>query len=323
MGGGILAVFLGDRFWLDIAALAVALMLDSIMGEPPSVIHPVVWMGKVIYWLERRAPEAGHIAQFSYGLGMALLIPAAFATAGYFVAVYTRELNAIAYILIVGLLLKSCFAVKGLGHTANAIREKLEAGETDQARADLSALVSRDTSKLTSSMAASAAVESVAENTTDSFIAPWLAFALFGLPGALAYRVINTLDAMIGYHGKYEYLGKASARLDDVLNFIPARLSAIIIVLASPFRARSVRQALSVMSKEGGTTESPNAGLPMAAMAGALGVELEKAGHYRLGSGLRQPTAIDIAESVKIMQWVAFFGFWLTFLLLMVHYAIW
>lgn len=323
MGGGILAVFLGDRFWLDITALALALVLDSIVGEPPSAIHPVVWMGKVISWLERRAPEAGHIAQFSYGLWMALLMPAAFATAGYFVAAYTRELNAIAYILIVGLLLKSCFAVRGLGRTANAIREKLEVGETDQARADLSALVSRDTSKLTSSMAASAAVESVAENTTDSFIAPWLSFAIFGLPGTLAYRVVNTLDATIGYHGKYEYLGKASARLDDALNFIPARLSAIIIVLASPFRAHSARQALSVMSKEGSTTESPNAGLTMAAMAGALGVELEKTGHYRLGSGLRQPTTVDIAESVKIMQWVAFFGFCLTFILLMVHYAIW
>jgi len=316
-------MFLGDRFWLDIAALVLALVLDITLGEPPAVVHPVVWMGKVISWLERRAPKAGHIVQFSYGLGMALAIPAAFATAGYFVAAVTRGLNPIAYILIVGFLLKSCFAVRGLGQVAIDIRERLEAGETDQAKADLSALVSRDTSKLTSSSATSAAVESVAENTTDSFVAPWLAFALFGLPGALAYRVVNTLDAMIGYHGKYEYLGKASARLDDVLNFIPARLSAIIIVLASPLRAHSARRALTVMSKEGSTTESPNAGLTMAAMAGALGVELEKTGHYRLGSGLRQPTTADIVESVKVMHWVAFFGCLLTFILLMVHYAIW
>jgi len=316
-------MFLGEHFWLDAAALALALIWDIALGEPPAVVHPVVWMGKIIAWLERRAPKVGHIAQFSYGLDMALVIPAAFATAGYFVAVGSRDLNPIAYILIVGFLLKSCFAVRGLGHTANAIREKLEAGETNQARTDLSALVSRDTSKLTPSSAASAAVESVAENTTDSFIAPWLAFALFGLPGVLAYRAVNTLDAMIGYRGKYEYLGKASARLDDVLNFIPARLSAIIIVLASPLRAHSARQALAVMSKEGSTTESPNAGLTMAAMAGALGVELEKTGHYRLGSGLRRPTAVDIVESVKVMQWVAFFGFCLTFILLMVHYAIW
>ena len=254
---------------------------------------------------------------------MAVAIPAAFATAGYFVAAATRELSPIAYILIVGFLLKSCFAVRGLGQAASAVRERLEAGETERARTDLSALVSRDTSQLTPSSAASAAVESVAENTTDSFVAPWLAFALFGLPGALAYRAVNTLDAMIGYHGKYEYLGKASARLDDVLNFIPARLSAIIIVLASPLRAHSARRALAVMSREGSTTESPNAGLTMAAMAGALGVELEKTGHYRLGSGLRQPTTADILESVKVMHWVAFFGCLLTFILLMVHYAIW
>ena len=316
-------MFLRDQFWLDIAALALALVLDYVLGEPPAIVHPVVWMGKVISWLERRAPKAGRIAQFSYGLGMALAIPAAFATAGYFVVVETRELNPIAYILIVGFLLKSCFAVRGLGQAASDIRERLEAGNTEQARAGLSALVSRDTSKLTSSSAASAAVESVAENTTDSFVAPWLAFALFGLPGALAYRVVNTLDAMIGYHGKYEYLGKASARLDDALNFIPARLSAIMIVAASPLQAHSARRALAVMSREGSTTESPNAGLTMAAMAGALGVELEKTGHYRLGSGLRQPTSADIVESVKVMQWVAFFGCLLTFILLMVHYAIW
>jgi adenosylcobinamide-phosphate synthase len=165
-------------------------------------------------------------------------------------------------------------------------------------------------------------VESVAENTTDSFIAPWIAFAIFGLPGALAYRVINTLDAMIGYHGKYEYLGKASARLDDVLNLVPARISAIIIVLVSPLRAHSARRAFAVMSKEGSSTESPNAGLTMAAMAGALGIELEKTGHYTLGTGFRQPTSVDIMESVRVMQWVAFIGFCFTLLILMVHYAI-
>jgi adenosylcobinamide-phosphate synthase len=316
-------MFLGDPFWLDAAALALALILDITLGEPPAVVHPVVWIGKVVAWLEHRAPKVGRIAQFSYGLGMALAIPAAFAVAGYFLAAATRELNPIAYILITGFLLKSCFAVRGLGQAASAVREKLEADETELARADLSALVSRDTSHLTPSSAASAAVESVAENTTDSFVAPWLAFALFGLPGALAYRAVNTLDAMIGYHGNYEYLGKASARLDDVLNFVPARLSAIIIVAASPLRAHSASRALAVMSKDGSTTESPNAGLTMAAMAGALGVELEKAGHYRLGSGLRQPTAADIVESVRVMQWAAVVVCCLTFVLLMVRHAVW
>jgi len=316
-------MFLWGRFWLDAAALAVALVFDLALGEPPAVSHPVVWMGRVVVWLERRAPKVSRIAQFSYGLGMTLAVPAAFATAGYFVAAATRELSPIAYILIVGFLLKSCFAVRGLGQAASAIKERLETGEMERARADLSALVSRDTSHLTPSSAASAAVESVAENTTDSFVAPWLAFALFGLPGALAYRAVNTMDAVIGYRGKYEYLGKASARLDDALNFVPARLSAIMIVSASLLRAHSARRVLAVISKEGGTTDSPNAGLTMAAMAGALGVELEKAGHYKLGSRLRQPTVADIVESVRIMQWVALMACCLTFALLMVRHAVW
>lgn len=322
MGEGFLTVVLTDHLWLDVAALALALILDIVIGEPPSVVHPVAIMGRIVLWLERMAPKNGRILQFCYGLGMALAIPAAVALAGYYLTTVTKEWNSIAYILVTGILLKTCFAVRGLGKAAMLVGKELEATELEQAKTNLSALVSRDTSSLTPGLAASAAVESVAENTTDSFIAPWIAFALFGLPGALAYRAVNTLDSMIGYRGKYEYLGKASARLDDVLNFLPARLSAIIIPLASRLRSHSARHALAVMFKDGGVTESPNAGWPMAAMAGALSVRLEKIGHYVIGSEFRQPVTADIEESVKIMQWVAVIAACLTFLLLMVRYAI-
>lgn len=313
---------LGEHFWLDVAALAVALILDVALGEPPARVHPVVFMGKAVGWLTGLAPRASPIAQFGYGLGMAVAVPAAAASAGYFLVVAMRDLDPVVYVLVTGFLLKACFAVGGLERAARAVRERLEAGELGQAREDLTALVSRDTSSLTLALAASAAVESVAENTTDSFVAPWLAFALLGLPGALAYRAVNTLDAMIGYHGKYEYLGKVAARLDDALNFIPARLSAIIIAAAGPLRGHSARRALRVMRKEGNTVASPNAGLPMAAMAGALGVALEKVGHYRLGAGLRQPVAADITESVRVMQWAAFVACSLAAAVLMVRHAL-
>jgi len=275
-----------------------------------------------VAWLERRAPKVGRIAQFSYGLGMTLILPAVAVASGYFLVVVTRDFSTILYIIVVGILLKTCFAVRGLGRAALVIGESLQEKELDHVTTDLSALVSRDTSNMMPNQVASAAIESVAENTTDSFIAPWIAFAFFGLPGALGYRVVNTLDSMIGYRGKYEYLGKASARVDDVLNFIPARISAIIIVLGGWMRSHNPRHTLSIMLRDGGTTESPIAGFTMAAMAGALGVTLEKVDHYKLGAGLRQPGSADIEESVKIMQWVAVLAYCLTLTLLAVRYAI-
>ena len=152
-------------------------------------------------------------------------------------------------------------------------------------------------------------MESVSENMTDSFSAPWLFFALFGLPGAVAYRAINTLDSMIGYRGEYEFLGKVSARLDDLLNWIPARLTGLLLVLSSLFLpGQNAGGAWRTMWRDHSRTQSPNAGWTMSAMAGALGVELEKVGHYRLGDNTRPVKAHDITQSIRSMYLVAVLG---------------
>ena len=309
-----------SELWMDAAALALALAWDLALGEPPNAIHPVVGIGKMIGFLERIAPKANRVAQFLYGLFVALLLPATLATGAYFLAQWLKELWVPAYIVVVAILLKVCFSVRGLQTSANDVRLSLEKNDSSGASRNLISLVSRDTTQLTPEQAASAAIESVAENTTDSFVAPWLYFAIFGLPGAVAYRVVNTLDAMIGYHGKYEYLGKASARLDDLLNLIPSRLSALTIAAVSPLARDNMKRSLKVLFKEGHHTESPNAGLTMAAMAGALGVKLEKAEHYVLGIGLKPPMPDDITRSIRIMKWVAAFGILITFALLSVHH---
>jgi adenosylcobinamide-phosphate synthase len=127
---------------------------------------------------------------------------------------------------------------------------------------------------------------------------------LLGVPGAFGYRVVNTLDSMIGYHGKYEHLGKFAARLDDILNFIPARLAALLLVLAAAMKKRG-RDAWKTALKEHVRTESPNAGWPMAAMAGALNVQLEKVGHYVLGEGRAAPTLESIDSAVKLFSLAA------------------
>jgi adenosylcobinamide-phosphate synthase len=195
-------------------------------------------------------------------------------------------------------------------HLAAArVRGLLASGDVASARHGLHSLVSRDTSELTREQAAAAAVESVLENMTDSIFGPWLFFALFGLPGAVAYRAINTLDSMVGYRGEYEFLGKASARLDDLINLIPARLTALLLVFASLFLpGQKAGGAWRIMWRDHSRTQSPNAGWAMSGMAGALGVELQKAGHYRLGDDNRPVEHQDITRAIRSMYLVAALG---------------
>jgi adenosylcobinamide-phosphate synthase len=200
------------------------------------------------------------------------------------------------------LALKTMLAVRGLALAAGGVARDLEHGQLDAARALVGHhLVSRPTAALGEAQVASAAIESVAENLTDSIVAPLLFYAVLGLPGAVAYRVVNTADAMIGYReGELAHFGKVAAGLDDILNLLPARLAAMLIVMASALGGGDARGAWRAMWREHRRTASPNAGWTMAAMAGALGVRLEKIHHYVLGRG-RAPSAIDIRRSLRVL----------------------
>ena len=291
--------------------LLLALVIDVLLGEPPRVMHPVVWMGKVISFLERFAPTQGTRAQLVYGAGMVLLTIFIFTSPVYFLLLYVNEISLIAYIGAGALLLKPTFAFRELRQTALEIKVLLARGNLEKARAKMPCLVSRDTQSLGKPELVSATVESVAENVGDSFVAPLFYFLLFGVPGAVAYRVVNTLDAMIGYHGKYEHLGRFAAKLDDILNFIPARISGLLLVIAAPLCRRDSRSAWQIMLRHHGRTESPNAGWPMSAAAGALKVRLEKADCYSLGNA-NNPLSPDlIASGIKLIEiaallWVLF-----------------
>jgi adenosylcobinamide-phosphate synthase len=269
-------------------------------------------MGKTIAFAEKLAPKS-RVGGLLAGVLVALLIPGLWATAAYFTVQGLQTVHSIAYILAGAVLLKTTFAIKMLHQVAARVRNLLMEGNIQQVRADMRSLVSRDPSGLTPGLATAATVESVAENTTDSFIGPWLAFALFGLPGAVAYRAINTLDSMIGYHGRYEYLGKASARLDDLVNLIPARLSALLLVASSGLvPGQKASSAWRIMWRDHRRTASPNAGWTMSGMAGALGVELEKVGHYRLGDPTRPLEPQDITRAIQTMYLVAGLGLLIT-----------
>jgi adenosylcobinamide-phosphate synthase len=199
-------------------------------------------------------------------------------------------------------LLKMLFSLSGLIKAAHQIQCALERRDLDEARRLVGwHLVSRDTSRLSDAYVAAATIESVAENACDGVIAPLWYYALGGLPGALTYRFVSTCDSMWGYRNmEYEWLGKVAARLDDLLNLLPARLTATLIVVAALFLGENARTAWCIWRRDAAITASPNAGHPMSAMAGALGVELEKIGHYRLGQGLRHPRAQDIRRATRL-----------------------
>jgi adenosylcobinamide-phosphate synthase len=282
-----------------IAITALAVIIDLALGDPPNALHPVAWMGKAISLLEKGGLKLKPAGQLIYGIFITLFTTALFVAPTYFIIFYVWRFNNIAGIVVSALLFKSTFTITGMRRAAQKIRTLLKEENLDKTRFELRALVSRDTSKLSEPLLASAAVESVAEGICDSLVAPMFFFLLLGVPGAIGYRVVNTFDAMIGYHGKYEYLGKFAARLDDVLNYIPARLSVLVLIIAAAFQ-KSGSRVWQTALHEHTRTESPNAGWTIAAMAGALDTRLEKTGYYIFQEKGASPSIKTIDKAVRL-----------------------
>ncbi len=283
--------------------LPLALALDWLVSEPPAALHPVVWLGRLIDTLEHRAPRDNPPAELLYGAAItATGVGGALLPALLLQRVAKTGRYPLPTLLLSAALLKSTFAWRTLVQASIRVHDHLEAGDIEQAREALRWLVSRDTTTLDEPLIAAAVIESLAENASDSVVAPLLYYALFGLPGACAYRAINTLDAMLGYHERYEYLGKVAARLDDVANIIPARLTALAIAAAAMSHGHAPRRVWRIVRRDHVLTASPNAGYPMSAIAGALDVSLEKVGHYWLNATARQPCAADIRRASWIVS---------------------
>jgi adenosylcobinamide-phosphate synthase len=209
-----------------------------------------------------------------------------------------------------GLLLKQTFSLRGLSRAAGDIHRPLAEGDLPEARGQVSwHLVSRDTSELTESQIVAATVESLAENASDSVVAPLFYYLVLGLPGALAYRFANTADAMLGYRDEArEWLGKIPAHLDDVTNLLPSRLTALLFIAAAFLAGENGREAFSIWRRDGDQGQSPNAGQPMSAVAGALDLELEKVGRYKFGEGNREPAVADIGRAVRLLYVAVLLG---------------
>jgi len=284
-----------------VTSLLGALALDLSLSEPPNAFHPVAWMGRFISWGWYRSPRRGPVRQFAWGAALVLAGMALFGLPWALLAMLDIPLQWLWSIP----LLKLTFSIRALFRAGRQVQKALEDGNLPKARRLVGwHLVSRDTSQLSPPLVVAATVESLAENVTDGLTSPLFYYALGGLPAAWAYRFCNTADSMLGYHDpEREYPGKFAARLDDALNWLPARLTGMLIVAAAAIVGEDAPNTWRTMLSQHHRTSSPNAGWTMSAMAGALGVTLEKVGHYRLEGGDGPLDAGTIERCLRVVRW--------------------
>lgn len=295
--------------------ILAAALLDAVIGDPPivwrRVPHPVVWVGRMIALTEARLNRGGPARRRALGaLALALWLVVGVGSSLGLLAIVPEGV-AVALTLLGGAVL---LAQKSLADHVLAVAGGLEVSLADGRQA-VSMIVGRDPEVLDAAAVARAAIESAAENFSDGFGAPLFWFALLGLPGIVGYKIINTADSMVGHRtARYAAFGWASARLDDLVNLLPARLAGAAIAGAAFLLGHDGRQALRAMVRDAGHHRSPNAGWPEAAMAGALGLAL--AGPRRYGAeivedgwmndgGRAAATASDIRAAVRLMRGAA------------------
>lgn len=310
---------------LALLALLVALAIDHFLGELPVRFHPVVWIGNYLNWAGQQVQSLSRQALASTGTAVVneqvdlpafllgalawlwgmLLVGAAACAIEQSLLAWLEPLNWTSLLLaglLLGMVLKPALAWAMLRTEAQAVEEALSglpAGSLARGRERLRFLVSRDVTDLSEVQVRESVIESLAENLNDSVVAPIFWFVVLGLPGALMYRFANTADAMWGYPGMYrgrnwQWAGKWAARADDVLSWLPARITALLLVLAA------AGVSLKSLYRDAARTPSPNSGWPMAAMALALACSLSKPQVYVLNAPGREPEAADTGRAIRL-----------------------
>lgn len=275
----------GDTLFVVIAALA----LDAVIGDPDwlwrRIPHPVAWIGAVIGWLDRllNRDDWTPLQRKMAGVAAVIVLVCLAGIIGFFFAEVLRPITG--GNLLLALIASILIAQHSLYQHVSRVRTAFASDGLSGARQAVSMIVGRDPDQLDEAGVSRAAIESAAENFSDGIVAPVFWLALFGLPGLLVYKAINTADSMIGHRSeRYRWFGWAAARLDDLVNLVPARLSGLLIAIVSPFANGSIATSFGVMMRDAAHHRSPNAGWPESAMAGALGIAL--AGPRRYAEGL-------------------------------------
>lgn len=289
--------------------LVGALFYDRLVGERPLCVHPSIIFGRILAFFDsRRSPKRHGAVQFFQGIvPLGVMASASICTVYVLVAISSIEAPyAIATVCAAAatiFLLKATFAIRSMEECTRPILDALGKDDMENARLYVSYIVSRPTDDLDKNEIISATVECVGESIVDGIVAPVSYYALFGIGGALVYRSVNTADSMIGYMSeKYRYYGKAAARLDDILNFIPTRIAVIFTIIAAQASGLDVQNGLRIMWRDSKITKSPNAGLTMALYAGLLNVRLEKKDHYSLGDEGACLTADTVDRALALMR---------------------
>ena len=302
-------MFALDLTWIvdSVLIFTLAFLIDLILGEYPDRIHPTIGIGKLISYLKKKAKSNNPRMEKVNGIFMVIIIMILIALPVSSLLVWLSfYFGSIPYILIGAILFKATFAIRGMGQYTKPIAAALKEGNLNEARKWLPYIVRRDPNTLNERQITSAAVESIAESTTDGITAPFFFFALFGVPGAFAYRVINTLDSMVGHkNDEYRNIGWFSAKLDTIANYFPARITAYLMVISAMLLNLDWRESWRILQRDKHKTSSPNAGFTISAMAGALNIQLEKIDCYKLGDDHGYISHEDIERSLKMMTLTA------------------
>lgn len=312
--------------------LVLAAVLDVVAGDPRWMPHPVRGMGVVISWFDSqvrtvcRSDQSLQIAGACLALGLPVAI---YAAATWLIAQAAMVSPLLGQLVSIGLAYTT-LAGRDLFDHVQAVSRELQQGNLAGAREAVARIVGRDSAMLTEPEVVRATVETIAESTADGIIAPLVYLSLGGAPLALAYKAVNTLDSMVGHHDeRYEHFGWASARLDDVMNWVPARLTGGFIALASGLATAEwhrVHDSWSILDRDGGKHLSPNSGIPEAAMAGALGVQLGGLNYYDgvahdgelIGDDTTALTIAHVDQATRIMVVAAGLGLFFALLSLWV-----
>jgi len=284
--------------------LVSALLIDLVFGEPPVKIHPTVWMGNVIAYFKLKIRGGPPKREKIMGVLMGLLVIMLFAVPVHFSLLWVQHrLGQLGYIIVSSIVLKSTFAIKCMKQFTSPIADALLQEDVEQAKRFLPYIVRRDPSTFGKRHIISATVETIGEGTVDGITSPLFYYAFFGVPGAVAYRVVNTLDSMGGYRDpKHINLGWFSAKLDTIANYVPARLTAILMVVSALLLRENWRGSWGIMKRDKNVTDSPNAGWTMSSSAGMFNVQLEKPGYYALGDNNDELSPDHIYRALRIME---------------------
>ncbi len=281
---------------LTLLSVLLGFLIDCAIGDPAWLLHPVVLIGKLISLSEkglRRIFPKTDRGTFQAGLAMAILVPILSAGVSFGSLFGLYLLSPWAYFAMSTIMCWQCFAARCLAKEAGKVVKALETDGLEAGRKQIAMLVGRDTDRLSEEQVLKAAVETVAENTSDGVIAPMLFMILFGAVGGFFYKAINTMDSMVGYkNDRYLYFGRAAAKLDDAANYVPARLSALAMIAASPLSGLDVRNAFRIWRRDRRKHASPNSAQTESVAAGALHIRLAGPASY-FGKVVNKPAIGD------------------------------